>query len=81
MECTHGVWEMSLNDSQRVVLSLEKEEEATQWDIVEDTLDDAANDTSCGLEEEGQSKHEDGDVMSDDDEARWGECVVLRVDC
>jgi len=48
----------------------DNEEEATYGDIVEDTLDDAANDTSCGLEEEGQSEHEDGDVMSDDEEAR-----------
>ena len=34
-----------------------------------DTQNDAANDSSCGLKE-SKSEHEDGDVMSDDEEAR-----------
>ena len=67
----HGTWEMSfekLTENGNVIG--DNEDEAAYGDFVEDMLDDAASETSCGLEEEGQSEHEDGNVMSDDEEAR-----------
>lgn len=50
----HGIWEMSLNNLQKTVLSLD----IMKRKLHMDALDDAANDTSCGLEEEGKTEHE-----------------------